>query len=357
MKITNILIGCFFIAVLPAHAQNEVEELLLKDYKPVSIYKIPVTKVEKARYPVIDVHSHPYPDSRRELDQWVEHMDAKGIEKSIVLTYAHGEEFDSLVQVFASYPDRFDLWCGFDYTGYDKPGYGPAAVAELERCHRIGAKGVGELGDKGKGLFYSEPKAFGMHPDDERMDPLFKKCAELNMPVNIHVAEPMWMYETMDASNDGLWNAYKWRLDNQPGIVDHAGMIEILANTVEKHPETTFIACHYANCGYDLNKAGALLDQYPNLYFDIGARYAEVSAIPRHTGKFFEKYQDRLLYGTDMGTSHSMYEFTFRILETADEHIYDDRNNYHWPLHGLDLSDQVLEKVYNGNARRILQLD
>ena len=340
---------------LSAQQENDVTKLLLKDYRPVSIYKVPVTKIEKAKFPVIDAHSHPYPKTREALDRWVKTMDELGIQKTNILSYAHGAAFDSLVDVFSSYPDKFDLWCGFDYTGYDEPGFGPSAVAELERCFKMGAKGVGELGDKGKGFFYSKPEAIGMHANDPRMDPLFKKCAELGLPVNIHVADPKWMYEKMDSTNDGLMNAFKWRLDNQPGIVDHDGMINILEETVKRHPGTTFIACHFANCSYDLNKIGRLLDKYPNLYLDISARYAEVSAIPRFTAGFFDKYQDRLLYGTDMGFSKEMYQFTFRILESDDEHIYSNYNSYHWPLHGLNLSDKILKKIYFTNAQKLMK--
>jgi predicted TIM-barrel fold metal-dependent hydrolase len=212
---------------------------------------------------------------------------------------------------------------------------------------------VGELGDKGKGLYYCKPPAWGMHSDDPRMDPLFEKCAELGMPVNIHIAEPKWMYEKMDSTNDGLMNAFEWRLDNQEGIVDHQGMIDILERTVQRHPNTTFIACHLANCCYNLSIIGNLLDKYPNLYIDIGARFAEFSAIPRTASAFFIKYQDRILYGTDMGREDDMYKITFRLLETADEHIYDNRFGYHWPLHGLNLPDEVLEKVYRTNAMMI----
>src|SRR5439155_6092904 len=90
-------------------------------------------------------------------------------------------------------------------------------------------------------------RAMGLHPDDPRMDALFQKCAGLKMPVNIHVADPIWMYEKMDNTNDGLMNAYRWRLDNQPAIVGHSGMIDFLERTVKKHPQTIFIACHFAN--------------------------------------------------------------------------------------------------------------
>jgi len=194
-----------------------------------------------------------------------------------------------------------------------------------------------------------------MHLDDPRMDALLEKCGELNLPINIHVADPIWMYEKMDETNDGLMNAYKWRLDNQPDIVGHSGMIDILENAVKRHPNTTFVACHFANCSHDLNKLGELFDKYPNLYADNSARYAETAPIPRFVTKFYQKYQDRIVYGTDMGFTKDMYRTTFRILESLDEHFYDfDRFSYHWSLNGFGLNDEILKKVYRDNALKII---
>ena len=361
IRITILSIFAMFGLCVFAQEAGEtgsVDNLKLKDYRPRSIFNVPSTKVEKARFQVIDMHSHPYAESREIIDQWVRNMDAAGIEKTIILTMAYGTEFDSIHAEYARYPDRFDVWCGFDYSGYDQPGFGPAAVAELERCAGMGAKGVGELGDKGRGLFYCKPEAWGMHLDDSRMDPLLEKCAELGLPVSIHVADPIWMYEPMNETNDGLMNAFEWRLDNQPDIVGHAGMIDILERAVQKHPKTIFIACHFANCSYDLNKLGRLFDQYPNLYADISARYAETAPIPRFAAAFYRKYQDRLLYGTDMGYDPDMYRITFRILESDDEHFYErDQFGYHWPLNGFGLDEVILKKLYRDNALRLLHMD
>ena len=351
-----ILLTISYTAGFSYTADDKPEKLLLREYRPRSIYNIPRTKVIKARYPAIDMHAHVYARNDKQILEWIRLMDRVGIEKAIILTGQTGKQFDEIYKLYSRYPDRFELWCGLDYTGYDKPGFGPAAVRELERCYKLGARGVGELGDKGKGLFYSKPtKALGMHLDDERMDPILEKCAELGMPVNIHVADPKWMYEPMDEKNDGLMNAYKWRLDNQPGIVGHEGMVEILGRAVKRHPGTIFIACHFANCSDDLGRLGKLFDKYPNLYADISARYAETATIPRFTKQFYKKFQDRLVYATDMSCSEKMYQITFRILESSDEHFYAwDSFGYHWPLHGLDLEDEILNKVYRENALKII---
>lgn len=336
------------------------EDLLLKDYDPVSVYNVPKTHPEKAKFPVIDMHSHPYANSKEEIETWVKNMDKAGIKKTILLTYETGSAFDSIVDVYSKYKDRFELWCGFDYTGYNQPGWTEKAITELERCYRKGARGVGELGDKGKGLIYSKPTpAMGMHLDDPRMVPLLQKCGELGMPVNIHVAEPYWMYLPIDKHNDGLMNAKEWQINpSEEGLLGHADLIKTLDNALSQNEKTVFIACHYANCSYDLDILADLLKRHQNLYADISARYAETAPIPRHVKKFITTHQDRLLYGTDMGFEDSMYSTTFRILESEDEHFYEKGLfGYHWALNGFGLPNDVLKKLYFTNAQKLLRKD
>ena len=350
----NVLILSFLLFLSTSYGQRTINDLPIKSYRPNSIYKVNSSPIEKPAFPIIDMHSHPYAENQTEINQWVKTMDKLGIEKTVILTMETGSGFDSLVNVYSKYPQRFELWCGIDYTGYDTDAnWHENAIEELERCHKMGAKGVGELGDKGEGLIYSKPTAaYGLHIDDPALIPVWSKCAELDMSVNIHVAEPIWMYEKMDSTNDGLMNAYDWRIDlTKKDILNHGELIQTLDNALEKNPNTTFIACHFANCSYDLGILGSLLDKHSNLWADISARYAETAPIPRQAKAFYHKYQDRILYGTDMGMDEEMYLITFRILETTDEHFYEtEQFNYHWPLYGFDLSKQVLEKVYKNNA-------
>jgi predicted TIM-barrel fold metal-dependent hydrolase len=177
------------------------------------------------------------------------------------------------------------------------------------------------------------------------------------MPVSIHVADPVWMYEKMDSTNDGLMNAQEWRIDmTKPGIIGFDALIQTLENAVKNNPKTTFIAVHFANLNHDMAKLGILFDKYPNLYADISARYAESATIPRYMKAFYEKYQDRLLYGTDMSYPVSMYRITFRVLESNDEHFYEiGLFGYHWALNGFGLSKEILKKLYHDNAVKILK--
>lgn len=174
----------------------------------------------------------------------------------------------------------------------------------------------------------------------------------------------------MDSTNDGLMRSWTWRIKNQNKIVDHPELMQILANTLKRHPNNRFIIAHLANCDYDLSILGKLFDEYSNFDADISARFAEFSTIPRYAHKFFTKYHNRLVYGTDYvwetwdttgdygnhTTTSQMFRMTFRVLETEDEHFYmTDLVGYKWPMYGLGLSDLVLRKIYRDNALKIIQ--
>lgn len=341
------------------------ETFRLHEFKPKSAFNTPVHHVRRAKFPMIDMHAHAW-DLHFDIGKWVRRMDAANIEKTVVLTFETGKRFDDILKQYAPYKNRFSLWCGFDYTGYDSDKqWTKKAVRELQRCKDNGAQGVGELGDKGLGEYYSSPvTGIGMHINDERMDPLFEACGNLDMPVSVHVADPVWMYMPMDVHNDGMMNAYNWRIELKDGMLNHAQLMQTLEDAVSKHTHTTFIACHVANCTHDLAIFGAMLEKYPNLYGDISSRLKEMCTVPRYSTSFIEKYQDRLLFGSDVGydTTKTMqyatdiYEVSFRLMETADEHIYEHNLfKYHWPLYGLQLEPEVLEKLYKKNADKILR--
>jgi predicted TIM-barrel fold metal-dependent hydrolase len=352
-KTLNLLI--FFLVNSAIISGQDGKSILLKDFNPVSIYKIPVTEVPKAKYPVTDMHTHVYAKDDATIKKWIRAMDACGIEKSIVFTGATGARFDSIYDMYSKYGNRFEIWCGFDYRDFDKPGYGPAAVKELERCVKKGARGVGEVMFKGKAMPPNAKDRTIRVPDDPRFDALFEKCAELKVPVNIHISEDKWMYEKIDSTNDGLMNSSFWHIRNDDGSYSHEEMLERFGNTLKKHPKTVFVAAHLLNCCADLSYLGRYFDKYPNLYADISARFGEIAPIPKFAGDFIEKYQDRIVYGTDISFREYVYKVTFRILETSDEHFYEtDLFGYHWPLYGLGLNDQTLKKIYRDNSLKIL---
>ena len=208
-----------------------------------------------------------------------------------------------------------------------------------------------------------------MHPDDPRLDMLFDKCVELEIPLNIHFGDDIWMYENKDIYNDGLMSGWTFGIDSsmREGMgrfIVKEGMISIMENTLKRHPENIIIACHFGNLTNDLDRIAGLLDKYPNLYVDNSAKYAETATIPRFASSFYRKYQDRIVFGTDWVPTADMNRIAFRILENLDEHFYalgyfnlPLSIGYHWPMNGFGLENDILRKVYRENALKIIRQD
>jgi predicted TIM-barrel fold metal-dependent hydrolase len=348
---------CFAILLVLQAQQRQFkvpglqDTLLLNNYRPKSIFNTPKTEALKAKYAAIDMHMHAPRgggDLNKAAAELLKNMDECNVEKTILFC-GTGKAFDDLAAVFGKNPKRFELWCGFDYSG----NFPSSTIAELERCVKLGAKGVGEISDKGQGYGGIKPP---MHLDDSRMDPILEKLADLKLPINVHMGDPKWMYEPMDATNDLLFEALNFRLDDKPDRVNNEGMLAILDNAVKRHPRVTFVACHFANQTYDLDRLGKLLDKYPNLYADVSQRESYLAAVPRYAKRFMEKYADRLVWGTDQGYSLPMYRNSFHIWQTLDEHFYAwDVQNTRFALSGVGLSDTTLKKLYRDNQLRILK--
>jgi predicted TIM-barrel fold metal-dependent hydrolase len=271
----------------------------------------------------------------------------------VVLTGATGDDFDKLAEIYlGAFPDQFQLYCGLEMEGSGEPDYPERAVAELERCYKIGARGVGELSDKGFGLTRDKNLAPDkrLHADDARLDPFFKKCAELKMPVNVHIADHPSSWEPPDVFQERtpVFQQFNKHADNG---LSFEQLVASLPRLLEKHPKTTFIACHLANLGHDLARLEKTLDEFPNLYVDISARDYEVGRQPRRAAKFLTKYPTRVLFGTDMGMDKGMYQNWWRLLESDDEYI---EGRVWWRYYGLELSDSVLKALYYDNANQIM---
>jgi predicted TIM-barrel fold metal-dependent hydrolase len=330
-----------------------MDAIAVKDYAPKSSLVLAETFVPKARYPAIDVHAHVLARTPQEVRDWVRTMDEVGVEMSVVLTSATGAQFDKLVELYLKpYPKRFQLYCGLETRDMDKPDYPERAAAELARCYKMGARGVGELSDKGAGFARSGDGARDkrLHPDDPRLDAFWRKCAELNLPSNIHVADHPSCWKPLDVYQERTPDYQHFNLYGK----DVASFEELLAirdRTLARHPKTRFIACHLGNLGHDLAALAKTMDKYPNLYLDISARDYEIGRTPRAAAKFLGKYRNRVLFGTDMGRERSMFQAWWRLFETADEFM---PGRIWWRYAGLDLPAPVLESLYRGNARQVL---
>lgn len=332
-------------------APGPMDDIKVRDYAPVPSLVLPQTAVARAKFPVIDVHAHHLARTADELEAWVRTMDTVGVETTVVLTGATGERFNQLAEIYGRRANRFQLFCGLLTTDIDAPDYPQRAVAELDRCHRKGARGVGELSDKGMGFGGGQrPRDKRLHGDDARLDPFFRRCGALGLPVNVHIADHPSCWQPLDVYQERTPQYQHFNLHGKD-VPSHAELLAHRDRMLARHRGTTFIACHLGNQGHDLGALGRVLDANPNLNLDISARDYEVGRTPRAAGKFLTKYQNRVMFGTDMGRAQSMYQAWWRLFETADEFM---PGRVWWPYYGLDLPAKVLESLYRGNARRVL---
>jgi predicted TIM-barrel fold metal-dependent hydrolase len=361
--------------------------LALADYQPKSMLQVHETHVDRARFPAIDVHTHITVSAKSENgvelspdrkylgtpEELLAVMDRKNLHTMVNLTGGYDA---GLVETIGRYdkahPGRFITLTEPCYSRFLEPDYPRIQAQEIERAHQAGAKGLKIL--KTLGLYLRENITSGklVKIDDPRFDPMWDACGQLNMPVAIHISDPVAFFTPTDRFNE----RYE-ELNNHPdwSFYDHdfpsnAELIEARNRMFARHPKTQFIALHVGNFSENLANVSENLDRFPNMSVDIAARIGELGRQPRTSRKFFDKYQDRILFGTD-ATPHGdefpqqvfndkLYEIYFRFLETADEYFdYAPAKvppQGRWQIYGIELPESILHKVYNQNAARLLRV-
>jgi predicted TIM-barrel fold metal-dependent hydrolase len=327
------------------------------DYKPTSTLVVPEHLVPRAKFPVIDIHSHqPAPISAQQLKTVVDSMDPLNLR---ILVNASGATGDRLVQSIAAikntpYKDRMVMFTNIDFRNVG-PGYGLKMAQQLETDVKNGALGLGEI-MKNFGLRARKADGSRLHLDDPELDPIWDMAAKLNIPVLIHTADPQEFFEPINYMNERWLELalYPDRRYPQPQFPSFETINTERDNLFRKHPKTKFIMAHLGWHANNLARVAKMFDEMPNVYGEVGAVLYDLGRQPRTARDFMIKYQDRVLFGKD---SYQPDEFPYywRVFETADEY-FDYYRDYHafWKLYGLDLPDPVLRKLYYQNALKLV---
>ena len=381
----------FFAGRLPIRSSPVAPEgagkpLQLADFQPRSMLHVPETKVLRSRHPVIDIHTHlsftaksangvglgeamEYPAPVEEL---LPLMDRKNIRVMVNLTGGVGKGLEQTIRKFQQpYPERFVTFTEPWWERSNQLGYSKFQADEIVRAQQAGARGLKIL--KTLGLYLREEISKGplVRIDDPRFDAMWETCGSLGMPVAIHVSDPEAFFLPIDRFNERFEE-----LNKHPDWSFHGGdfpsnaeLLEARNRVLARHPKTQFIVLHVGNDAENLPYVGECLDRFPNMHVELGARIGELGRQPRMAKKLFEKYQDRILFGTDAVPHGSdtpqqicndeLYEIYYRFLETEDEYF-----DYapapvppqgRWRIYGLGLPDGILKKVYFENAARLLR--
>jgi len=330
--------------------------MTLEEYSPKSTLVVPEHIVKRAKYPFIDVHNHQYDTSPAHLNELLRDMDSLNMRILVDSPVTGGccEWVRNAVANIASVNKvRFAPMTNIDYKDLDAPDYSARAARQFEQDVHNGAVGLKVW--KNFGMSMKDSAGRRIHVDDPRFDAVWEACGRLHIPVLIHTADPRPLFQPMDKYNERWLELKSHPGRNQSGVPDPSWetLIGEQHNLFARHPHTIFIAAHMGWLANDLGQLGALMDRLPNVYVEIGAISSELGRQPRFARAFFEKYQDRFLFGKDAYVVPEYYTY-FRLLETADEY-FDPTRRYHglWQLYGLELPDPVLKKLYYKNALHI----
>lgn len=339
-----------FVAMATAKAEVDLK---LTDFEPVSMLVTPVHTVEKACVAVIDYHSHL---DAFEPEEVLPIMDACGIERIVNITMRPGLGGLEMVDKFAPFSDRFSVMGWMGWTGIEKPDFVQRSVDTLERLVERRVCGIKFWKDLGLNILDTSGKILRI--DDERLAPLFEKAGELGIAVMFHTADPDAFFLPIDRYNERyeeLAAHPDWGFAGSQYSKDE--LLEQRNQVFARHPKTTFVAAHVAECGGDLQKVTDMLEKYPNVSVDMSARVAELGRQPFAARRFFLKFQDRIVFGTDLFPEIDMYRLHYRFFETEDEYFdYPSHASRQgrWKVYGINLPKDVLRKIYRENALRLL---
>ena len=348
----------FFLSPFPAALFAQGGDLKLLDWKPRSQMEVKETKILKSKFPVIDIHNH-----LGDLDRtakYLEEMDKAGVWKCVSLDGLSAKDFykEHLEASQKVSKERFIIFFRPDWNKIDEPGFGNKEAEKLGKSAGMGIRGVKVAKDLG--LTAKDKYGKLIRIDDPRLDPIWEKCAELGIPVLIHTSDPKAFFTPIDRFNeryDELASHPDWSFYDKDKYPSKKELLDQRNRVIAKHPHTFFIATHFANLPEQLDTVSMWLEKYPNMYIDFAARISELGRQPYTARRFLIKYQDRILFGSDTPCDAEAYRVYFRFLETDDEYI-DPAPSHHfqgrWMIYGLYLPDDVLEKIYNKNALKLL---
>jgi len=368
-------------------APLESAEILLKEFEPKSMLHVPVTKVLRPRFPVIDFHTHLGFNEKQVQgvdigermkymappDEILPVMDRKGIRTMVNLTGGVGVGLAETLKTYdQAHPGRFVSFVEPSWGRTNEPGYPQWQAEEIQRAYKAGAKGLKLL--KTLGLYLRQGITTGslVKIDDPRFDPMWEVCGALKIPVTIHVSDPEAFFLPIDKYNERyeeLHNHPDWSFYGSD-FPSNQELLEARNRVYARHPKTQFVCAHVGHDAENLAYVGECMDRFPNMLTDIAARAGELGRQPRAARRFFEKYQDRILFGTDaiphgddtpqQVFGDALYEIYYRFLETEDEYFdyapAPKPPQGRWQIYGLGLSEGILKKVYQENAARLLGL-
>jgi predicted TIM-barrel fold metal-dependent hydrolase len=331
----------------------------------------------RSAYPILDVHTHIAPEATRAV---LALFDERNVQ--IAVNLSAGFETQGLEESLAQQTEsggRILPFCTLPWRGSSHPDFVPVSIQIIRRCHSLGVKGLKI--PKVLGLGTVDTDGTRLKVDSPRLDPIFEELGQLGMVVLIHSGDPKAFFEPATPSNE-RWEELRahpaWSF-HRPGFPTFDEILSEFERRVLRHPQTKFIGAHFGNAAEEPARVSRLLERAPNYYIDTSARVPEFGRHSSTTMRtFFERWQDRVLFGTDLGLGNDprywvlgsggdeptsqrdvdrFFTSTFRYFESNDGSIENPTPiQGRWPINTVHLPGSVLRKIYGENAARLLDI-
>ncbi|MAR62272.1 MAG: amidohydrolase [Flavobacteriaceae bacterium] len=358
-----VVFGVSYYTIDKIQKKNNLMDI--EEYSPISTLIVPSNPKTKSKFPFIDVHSHHWNMPIMNLENLTQEMDSLNMVFQINLSgsglavFSGNQELmnlnlsKSINNVKENFPERFGIFVNVDLSKIGRKNFREDTEKNLEKAAKLGAIGLKIY--KNLGLNLKDGKGNRVKVDDDRLQFIWEKCAQLGFPVLIHSGEPIAFFDDIDKFNERWLHARQRPSSFRPSN-KYPSFNEVMSeqyNMFKKNPNTIFINAHLGWYGNNLEKLDSQLNDLPNVYTEFGAVINELGRQPVSARKFFVKHQDKILFGKDNYNKEEYYLY-FQVLETNDEYIeYFRKRHGLWRLYGLNLPDSILKKVYHENALKI----
>ena len=338
-----------------------------RDYIPNSTLKVKETSIKQHEYGIVDAHIHLGPRyvgekfyERYDIHQFVKMMKDSGVCHAVDLQLFSEQYLDEVQTIIKGYEDYFSFCAPINVENFQDNEFETQMVDYMHRMsQRANVCGFKVWKDLGMSIKNRQGKLVKL--SDPQFDVIWKTAGELKRPIVIHVADPKAFFEEVNERNERFEELTCYPMWSYYGNVGHTDILKQFERVLEENKKTVFVAAHLISNASDLDYVGRMLENYPNLNVDIAAVLSEIGRQPITFRKFAEKFQGRIIFGTDtFGGDPSYYPYYYRFLETDDEYFeYRPNHDYsqgRWRIYGCNLSNDALERIYFKNAERIFNL-
>lgn len=350
------LSGLLFLLVMVSCKEQE-EYYSLDDF----------SKVEK-----IDVHAHVMADGNGFVDQ-AKKDNFRML--NVVVDLSRGEEFikeqyDYCLAQKKRNPDEFEVVTSFSIQDWDDPDFTKNTIAWLDKCFAEGAIAVKVW--KNIGMVFRDKDDQLIMVDNPKLDTIFDHLASRKIPLFGHLGEPKncWLpLDEMTTNNDRRYFAEhpEYHMYKHPELPSYEEQIAARDRMLEKHPDLVFMGAHMGSLEWSVDELAKRLDKFPNMCVDLAARMGQVfyQTIENRekVRTFFIKYQDRMLYATDLqddgeeNENNMQKEMHKRWLQDWQFFVTDDimgSDLVNEEFKGLRLPKEVVDKIFSQNAKKWL---